>query len=99
LYINTTLFPYTTLFRSYIDQKAVFDGETYYRVNRNYGDRMQGWVKEENLSLYKMFSENNHKKTYELSSRSGHLLSDPWGTKEQRSEEHTSELQSRFDIV
>lgn len=67
----------------YIDQKAVYDGETYYRVNRSYGDRMQGWVKEENLNLYKMFSDNSHKKTYELSSRSGHLLSDPWGTKEQ----------------
>src|SRR5699024_8986745 len=67
----------------YIDKKAVYDGESYYRVYREYGDRMQGWVKEENLSLYKMFSEKNHKKNYELSSRSGNLLSDPWGTNKQ----------------
>ncbi|HLQ97102.1 MAG TPA: glucosaminidase domain-containing protein [Candidatus Dormibacteraeota bacterium] len=67
----------------YIDQKAKYAGETYYRVNKEYDDRMQGWIKEKDLNLYEMFPERKLKKTYALSSRSGNLLSDPWGTNKQ----------------
>src|SRR5699024_11933106 len=44
----------------YIDQQAKFEGETYYRVHREYDDRLQGWMKKSDLDLFKMWGERDH---------------------------------------
>src|SRR5699024_7159481 len=67
----------------YIDQKVKRNGETLFRVNKEYGDRLQGWMKEKDLYLWEMFGEKSHKKTYSLSNQSGSLLKVPLGTKNQ----------------
>src|SRR5699024_3869949 len=67
----------------YIDQEVQRNGETLYRVHKEYGDRLQGWMKKEDMNLWEMFGEENHKKSYALSSQNGSLLAGPLGTKKQ----------------
>ncbi|WP_415654032.1 N-acetylglucosaminidase, partial [Salinicoccus roseus] len=67
----------------FTNKKAVYKGNTFYLIYREYGDRMQGWMKEKDLNLWNLSEENKHNKTYSLSSRTGGLSTDPWGTSKQ----------------
>src|SRR5699024_12809958 len=95
----STLFPYTTLFRS----RAILAGLTVEQINND----MQGF----NERVRKVAQTQLERMGFEITSLN---LSDLWDeegyldnlgrpqaakVKEIRSEEHTSELQSRFDLV
>src|SRR5207249_11541874 len=75
---NPTLFPYTTLFRSY-SFEPTFGGHWLITGKRT--------------ALYASFEQSLF-----LSPRHVTIIQ-PDGSNDARSEEHTSELQSRFDLV
>src|SRR5699024_5319316 len=66
----------------YIDKHTKYKGDTYYRVHRELDDRMQGWIKKDDLRLFEMWVNNKHNKKYQLSNTNGKLLNAPWGTEE-----------------
>ena len=67
----------------YINKQAQYKGGTYYLIYKEYGDRMQGWMKAQDLNLWHISEEKNNNNSYSLSNQTGGLLTDPWGTKEQ----------------
>lgn len=67
----------------YISQQAKYDGTTYYRVHKNLGGAMQGWVKEKDLRLFRLTDSVKHSKDYAINRDNEHLLTNPWGTSEQ----------------
>src|SRR5688572_31275859 len=77
---RSTLFPYTTLFRSFVDE--------IHRFNRAQQDAFLPYVEDGTIVLVGATTENP---SFELN---GALLS-----RCQRSEEHTSELQSQSNLV
>src|SRR5699024_1345583 len=52
-------------------------------LHRELDDRMQGWIKKDDLRLFEMWVNNKHNKKYQLSNTNGKLLNAPWGTEEQ----------------
>ncbi|MFP3470786.1 GW dipeptide domain-containing protein, partial [Micrococcus sp. SIMBA_144] len=61
----------------YINREAQYNGGTYYLINREYGDRMQGWMKAEDLNLWNISDERVNTESYTLTRRTGGLLTDP----------------------
>src|SRR5699024_5251228 len=51
----------------YIDKYTKHNGDTYYRVHRELDDRMQGWIKKDDLKLFEMWVNNKQNKKYQLS--------------------------------
>src|SRR5207249_10301646 len=92
---RSTLFPYTTLFRSQTDFGWPLDGRdassraAAYAVTGTAGGR-GGWHRVSRCSLFARDFFEPGVASYARWSRFCWLL---------RSEEHTSELQSRFDLV
>ncbi|WP_017548096.1 GW dipeptide domain-containing protein [Salinicoccus carnicancri] len=68
----------------YITQKATYNGTTFYRVHSNLGGAMQGWIKEKDLTLYRLTNPTNHTKKYTVARKNDYLLTNPWGTSYQR---------------
>src|SRR5699024_12769671 len=89
---TTILFPYTTLFRSRTDT-AQDNGIQFFKWLQKYTNINAYYVIDEDSNDYDNVSNLNNiitfgsKKHFEVSSKCF------------RSEEHTSELQSRFDLV
>src|SRR5207249_12018517 len=88
----STLFPYTTLFRSLMTLDGFVEGP-----NRDISWHSDVWGKElEQLSIEQLNAAGGllfGRVTYEL-------MANYWPSATgERSEEHTSELQSRFDLV
>src|SRR5207249_10394929 len=87
----STLFPYTTLFRSLHEHV-----EYALHLFRSYASEISGVMRKHQLKL-----ADRQCRMAELSQRVQDtvtiLVTALWGA--QRSEEHTSELQSRFDLV
>src|SRR5438067_10790944 len=89
---RSTLFPYTTLFRS-AEQNArlVKNAERYYRSM--FRGRASSW----NLRDQHMVETIEALVAHLDGSRQPKAIA--WAHNSHRSEEHTSELQSRFDLV
>src|SRR5699024_12030128 len=91
--LNSTFFPYTTLFRSELTFKALVDPDAGLASS-------QPGIREQ----YQKFScGKNTRSTFMRGCRAGcsrrdARLAGGWQWRH-RSEEHTSELQSRFDLV
>src|SRR5437868_11943702 len=77
---RSTLFPYTTLFRSRLAGSARASGRSRYRST----DEKWGGLSPEQVQKYEDWARNMYSQQLAI-----HV----------RSEEHTSELQSRFDLV
>src|SRR5699024_11069968 len=60
-------------------QKATYDGTTFYRVHLNLGGAMQGWIKEKDLTLYRLTNPTTHTKKYTVARKNDYLLTNPWG--------------------
>src|SRR5699024_12626518 len=86
----STLFPYTTLFRSNAEAYL----ETLREIDQEYKDKISD-IPEENRILV------TSERAYQYMAHSYGLeeYDFPLGYQRFRSEEHTSELQSRFDLV
>src|SRR3989442_8054990 len=84
---RSTLFPYTTLFRSVLERADV-EAELVGEV-------------EQHLDLVGAVAVEGYKLGPEIAARNigASTFSDFWGYKLERSEEHTSELQSRPHLV
>src|SRR5699024_10843345 len=67
----------------YIDQLSKYTGNTYYRSSREYGDRLQGWMKKSDLNLFDMRDETKRNNEYSRSTTKGDVLNSPRGRKEQ----------------
>ncbi|WP_020006173.1 GW dipeptide domain-containing protein [Salinicoccus albus] len=67
----------------YISKKAEYDGTTYYRIHKNMNGAMQGWVKAEDLRLFRLTDQTNHTRDYAVDRPNEHLLTNPWGTEKQ----------------
>src|SRR5690606_41153566 len=78
----STLFPYTTLFRSKLSESSDLDQETVEDVK---------WLSYRQHFFSSILASNKHFQQAEISSKN--LVED------ERSEEHTSELQSRENLV
>src|SRR3712207_8618946 len=91
---RSTLFPYTTLFRSYYHDKAERD-----RINQQASDlihRVQNELEKNRSKLIKQEAELLATENAEDFRQKGELLTTYLSL---RSEEHTSELQSRQYLV
>src|SRR5207249_10810576 len=86
---GSTLFPYTTLFRSMRTQPSEWSSETFSEPPRRMCRRISFWL---SAPVPKM----TIRPTGALVPFGRTVLNLPGGD---RSEEHTSELQSRFDLV
>ncbi|MCC4722390.1 glucosaminidase domain-containing protein [Salinicoccus sp. RF5] len=67
----------------YVERKASYGGETFYRVHSSYEGAMQGWMRKNDLKLWKLSEETKNSQQYKLSRNNGGLLTDPWGTEKQ----------------
>ncbi|MDB0579530.1 N-acetylmuramoyl-L-alanine amidase [Salinicoccus roseus] len=67
----------------FIESEASYGNEKFYRVHSGYGDSMQGWMNAKDLRLWNLSEEKTNTQSYELSRRTGGLLTDPWGTEKQ----------------
>src|SRR3712207_8924087 len=103
---RSTLFPYTTLFRSEFFDVGISESGNH--DNRNYeddwGERYQGLlVKQGNSDNYAEEANQTHAKNLKGKLMLIHGEMDdnvpPYNTRLVRSEEHTSELQSRQYLV
>src|SRR5699024_4646762 len=96
--VSAQRFNNSTLF---ITEKADYSGTTYYKIHNGLDGAMQGWMKANDLQTFGLGNVRNHSGSYTVKHDSFDLFSDPYGDSSQkiRSEEHTSELQSRFDLV
>src|SRR5207249_6034553 len=91
---RSTLFPYTTLFRSAIEALPQFRGQT----DREFAAWLRRILANKLADQAKHFHRKKRDAALEDSFRE--TLDDSARRLEQiRSEEHTSELQSRFDLV
>src|SRR3712207_8440702 len=86
---RSTLFPYTTLFRSYDARKLLTD--EHWKLWKN---PLLGSPSEEALAAYPALEQNDYQRNLELVLGAAPLKPMPL-----RSEEHTSELQSRQYLV
>src|SRR5437588_4536007 len=84
---RSTLFPYTTLFRSYADPTTVNEVQAEKIANKLY--QLLPNIPQETIKKAVTFTDNNHK----------HNRISQAVDSETRSEEHTSELQSHSDLV
>src|SRR3712207_8443624 len=84
---RSTLFPYTTLFRSSVSSRGPFSGGAHPKVRARREDRPDGRL-----------SRSGDPSAWTASGGSGLLLDQRPGAGP-RSEEHTSELQSRQYLV
>src|SRR3712207_9360125 len=93
---RSTLFPYTTLFRSVVGGRVPGAGSPGRRVGRGSGGR-------HGLALGHLRTSGGRRARDALLARSVGPHSSAWGSSgtlsEYRSEEHTSELQSRQYLV
>src|SRR5699024_12526620 len=85
-----TLFPYTTLFRSAIDYIEEHAGYERYTIPAGTYEFLEDDV--ETVAAYAVLVGNTDTISEELGYELAKLMVE-------RSEEHTSELQSRFDLV
>src|SRR5699024_12392908 len=94
-HLTSTLFPYTTLFRSVLRTPSA-KSSSWKRTRNPWMRCCCGGVRTMVISLNSPTLLKMRRQTWMVTRRSGssfHVLHDP------RSEEHTSELQSRFDLV
>src|SRR5699024_7380347 len=56
---------------------------TYYKVHSGIDGPMQGWIKSEDLSIFNTSKPKAYSKTFDIQLDRHHLLTDPWGTKNQ----------------
>src|SRR5699024_5672069 len=68
----------------FIDNKADYAGETFYRVYSSYDGAKQGWMKKEDLNTWNISNPKNYSKNFSVHSKNSFLLTDPWGTEKQR---------------
>src|SRR5207249_9603152 len=92
---SPTLFPYTTLFRSLASQLADRLGEKAEAVEPAAGELSAPGVERQRAAKTHSAAFDERPALAALAEAEG---LDP-GEREPRSEEHTSELQSRFDLV
>src|SRR5699024_11569213 len=93
---TSTLFPYTTLFRSYEDPNKLLNNRERFELPRGAFIYVNGTVNkiEKRKVIASQKSWENLKDDIAVLSLHDLLI-----TNSERSEEHTSELQSRFDLV
>src|SRR5689334_23997782 len=84
---RSTLFPYTTLFRSLPDRG----------VQGREGDHVQGPLEKRSPAVETRLS--HRRASRQLPQLAAHRRPQGRGLQHQRSEEHTSELQSQFHLV
>src|SRR5699024_11950696 len=90
---RSTLFPYTTLFRSYVQAKEAFNKARKRKDSFEQAHIAYAFVKEA-LAIERTIEQATDQLSQEDFTEAINILSEP-----DRSEEHTSELQSRFDLV
>src|SRR5699024_12849582 len=95
----STLFPYTTLFRSDAARRLVMSHLRFVvhvaRGYSGYGLQVADLIQEGNIGLMKAVKRFDPDRGVRLVSFAVHWIR----AEIHRSEEHTSELQSRFDLV
>ncbi|MFD2830024.1 N-acetylglucosaminidase [Corticicoccus populi] len=82
----------------YVSEKAVYNGETYYKIHKNLQGPSQGWMKSTDLKIFNLLAERKHSKKYSIkpSKKNDFLLSDPWGYKNQQTKRLNSFGNSAF---
>src|SRR5206468_12528368 len=94
---TSTLFPYTTLFRS---EGAARDDTQFQAGSGNPRQRRLGVMAERGIGELVLFRERDPSlQTLQARARAAQLRRGALRMNDARSEEHTSELQSRSDLV
>ncbi|TVT28865.1 hypothetical protein FO441_00875 [Salinicoccus cyprini] len=68
----------------FIERKADYQGEIFYRVHSSYEGAMQGWMKSNDLRLFNLSEAKKHSENFRVGTPNHYLLTDPWGSKEQQ---------------
>src|SRR5207249_12209964 len=90
---SPTLFPYTTLFRSVPVCRRM-------GIATQLMEAVHSWVSEHEYASIRFECHNQHRPMLHLAIAQGYdVVGIRWDPDRERSEEHTSELQSRFDLV